>query len=129
MLNVLNKQAEDMVSEAQDTVYFEQYAGYKIGLIEQEEFVSSILGEPFSGFSSTYFMLYSDYLVLSTSSEQIKNWLADIEGDFVWGRSVKRRSFIDESMGETSFAMIFSPIDLSFATIQHNTHRSFRYPA
>ena len=108
MMNVLNKQAEDIVSQTQDTVYFEQFAGYKIGLIEQEEFVSSILGKPFGGFSSTYFMLYGDYLVLSTSSEQIKNWLTDIENDLVWGRSLKRRSFIDESLGETSFAIIFS---------------------
>jgi hypothetical protein len=108
MMNVLNKQAEDIVSKNQDTVYFEQYASYKIGLIEQEGFVSDILGEPFSGFTSTYFMLYGDYLVLSTSSEQIKKWLADIENDLVWGRSVKRRSFIDESLGETSFALIFN---------------------
>ena len=108
MMNVLNKQAEDIVSENQDTVYFEQYADYKIGLIEQEGFVSGLLGEPFSGFTSTYFMLYGDYLVLSTSSEQIKMWLGDIENDHVWGRSVKRRSFIDESMGETSFALIFN---------------------
>ena len=107
-MNVLNKQAEDIVSQTQDTVYFEQFAGYKIGLIEQEEFVSRILGEPFSGFSSTYFMLYGDYLVLSTSSEQIKKWLTDIENDFVWGRSIKRRSFIDESLEETSFAIIFN---------------------
>lgn len=108
MMNVLNKQAEDIVSQTQDTVYYEQFAGYKIGLIEQEEFVSSILGKPFSGFGSTYFMLYGDYLVLSTSSEQIKNWLTDIEHDLVWGRSLKRRSFIDESLGETSFAIIFN---------------------
>ena len=108
MMNVLNKQAEDIVSKNQDTVYFERFAGYKIGLIEQEEFVSGILGEPFNGFLATYFMLYGDYLVLATSSEQIKKWLTDIEDDLVWGRSLKRRSFIDESLGETSFALIFS---------------------
>jgi hypothetical protein len=108
MMNVLNKRAEDIVRATEDTVYFEQFAGYKIGLIEQKDFVSSVLGEPFGGFSATYFMLYGDYLVLSTSSEQIKNWLADIENDFVWGRSLKRRSFIDESLSETSFAIVFS---------------------
>jgi hypothetical protein len=108
MMNVLNKRAEDIVRAREDTVYFEQFAGYQIGLIEQEDFVSSILGRPFNGFSSTYFMLYGEYLVLATSSEQIKKWLADIENDLVWGRSLKRRSFIDESLGETSFALIFS---------------------
>ncbi|RLD23071.1 MAG: hypothetical protein DRI71_06270 [Bacteroidetes bacterium] len=108
MMNVLNKQAEDIVSKNQDTVYFEQFAGHKIGLIEQDEFVKGILGKPFAGFASTYFMLYDDYLVLSTSSEQIKKWLTDIENDMVWGRSVRRRSFIDDSMGETSFALIFN---------------------
>ena len=108
MMNVLNKQAEDIVSKNQDTVYFEQFADYKIGLIEQDEFVSGVMGTPFNGFSATYFMLYDDYLVLSTSSEKIKKWLTDIEDDMVWGRSVKRRSFIDESMGETSFAIILN---------------------
>ncbi len=108
MMNVLNKQAEDIVSLNQDTVYFEQFAGYKIGLIEQEEFVSSIFGRPFSGFNATYFMLYNDYLVLSTSSEQIKQWLRDIETNLVWGRSLNRRSFIDESLAETSFAIIYN---------------------
>ena len=108
MLNVLNKEAEDIASQQNDTVYFENYANFKIGLIEKDEMVSEFLGIPFNGFSSTYFMLYGDYLVLSSSSERIKKWLADIENDFVWGKSAEMNSFIEENFGETTFAILFN---------------------
>ena len=108
MLNMLNKQAEDIATQNNDSVYFENYSEYKIGLIDKSEFVSELLGSPFSGFSSTYFMIYDDYLILSSSPERIKKWLNDLDDDYVWGRSAEVSSFIDENLGEISFALVFN---------------------
>ena len=108
MLNLLNNEAEKIASQNDDSVYYENYADYRIGLIDTDEFVSGVLGSPFSGFSSTYFMIYDNYLVLSSTSERIKNWLRDLEDDNVWGRSAEISSLIDENLGEISFALVFN---------------------
>ena len=108
MLNALNKEAEKIALQNDDSLYVEQYADYTIGLIDQDEYVGRLLGQPFSGFAATYFMVYNDYLVLSSSAERIKKWLNDLENDNVWGRSPDINSFIDENLGEVSFALIFN---------------------
>ncbi len=108
VLNIFNKEAEKIAAEQQDTVYFEQFAGYSIGLVERDEFVAHLLGKPFRGFATTYFMLYNDYLVLASTPERLKKWLTGIGDDRVWGKSVTKNSFIDENLGETTFALILN---------------------
>jgi len=121
MLNVLNKQAEDIAEHNGDSVYFELYAEHKIGLIERQEFLSEIFGTPFSGFSSTYFMVFQEYVIFASSAERIKKWLNDLDDDNVWGRSVDINSFIDENLGETSFALVFNnPWNWSLSLGQFN---------
>ncbi|MEN8247521.1 MAG: hypothetical protein ABFS32_01210 [Bacteroidota bacterium] len=108
MLNFLNRKAETIATQKSDSVYFEQYANHTIGLIDKGEFVSEIFGSPFEGFSTSYFMLYDNYLVIGTSAERIKKWLADIEDDYVWGRLPEKNSFINEKLKEVSFAVILN---------------------
>ena len=107
-LNVLNRKAEALASIKNDTVYLEQYADLNIGLIDENEYLESVLGSPFRGFNATYYTIYEDYLILAQSSERIKKWLSDIEEDLIWNRSVQKSSFIDESLKETTFAIVYS---------------------
>ena len=108
MLNLFNKRAESIAAEQQDTVYFEQFAGHTIGLVDEPDFVAQLLGKPFAGFAATYFMLHNDYLVLASTAERIKKWLTSLSDDRVWGKSVFTNSFIDENLGETSFTVILN---------------------
>lgn len=108
MLNLLNKQAELIAENEGDSVYYEMYTDRRIGLIDRIDFPASILGSPFSGFSSTYYMLYENYIVFAPSVDRIKRWLGDIEDDNIWGRSVRVSSFIDENLAETTFALVLN---------------------
>lgn len=108
VLNMLNKQAEEIVAQNEDSVFAENYADRVIGLVDKPDFVQSFLGTPFNGFPSTYYMIYDDYLVLASSAERIKQWLTDIDEDFVWGRDVDKNELIEESLQEVSFALIYA---------------------
>lgn len=107
-VNLLNRRAEEIALAKDDTVYYEQYADLKIGLIEQAEYPATIFGEPFSGFENTYFTTYEDFLVLAPTVERIKKWLEDIDNDLIWSRSVEKSSFIENNLNETSFALVYS---------------------
>ena len=107
-LNILNKRAEEIALDKKDTVFYETYSDYSIGLVEENEYVASLFGKPFAGFRATYYVIYHDYLVLATSSERIKTWLRDIDNDFIWGRSIEKNELINESLAETNFSLIFS---------------------
>jgi hypothetical protein len=107
-LNILNKRAEEIALSKQDTVFYETYSDYSIGLVEEDEYVASLFGKPFAGFKATYYVIYHDYLVLATSSERIKTWLRDIDNDLIWGRSIDKNELINESLSETNFSLIYS---------------------
>jgi hypothetical protein len=108
VVNLLNRKAEEIASAKNDTVYFEQYADLKIGLIEEEEYLGKMLGPPFSGFDNTYFTVYENFLVLAPSVQRIKTWLNDIENDLIWSRSVEKSDFIAANLNETSFALVYT---------------------
>jgi len=121
VLNLLNKQAELIAEQEGDSVYFEMYADHRIGLIDINDFPASLLGSPFSGFPSTYYMIYKNHIILSSSVERLKRWLGDIEDDNVWGRSVVVSSFIAENLGETTFALVLNnPWSWSWSYDQFN---------
>ena len=107
VLNFFNKKAEELAKENGDTVYYESFAGHDIGLIEQADLPATLLGEPFRGFADTYFTIHDDYLVLASSAVALQNWLRALQNDEVWGRQTITRELITETLGETTFALIF----------------------
>lgn len=106
MYNLLNKMAESQLAGTTDSLYVEGYAGYDIRLIDNRSVLQQIFGSWFEGFSSTYYMLYDKYLVVSNTAETLRNWIANVEDDKTWGKSVQMNSFFKDMLTEANYTYV-----------------------
>ena len=108
MRNELSRIAETLASAKDDTVYFEEYADYKLGLLEIPELPASLLGEQFTGFPSSHYLFYNDYLVLASSDVTLKEWLESIDDEDTWGQTVEVNTFLKENLGDANYTHVLS---------------------
>ncbi|MBX9850544.1 MAG: hypothetical protein K2X86_02170 [Cytophagaceae bacterium] len=74
--------------------------GTKIRQMNIEEFPRKLFGRNFSGFPVSYFAVIDDYVVFGKSKESIKNLIIDIEGENVWGKTLKMTGILEEAITE-----------------------------
>jgi len=106
MLNQLNRLAEDAAQAKGDSVYYENYANVKIGLIDENDLPAKLFGSLFSGFKETYFIMYRKYMVLGTSAELLKEWLQSIDEDELWGRSSQFNAFREANLSNANLTYV-----------------------
>lgn len=106
MYNLLNKIAENQLTETTDSLYIEGYAGHEIRLIDKKSVLEQLFGPSFKGFGSTYYMLYGNYLVIANTAETLRNWIADVEDDHTWGKSVQMNTFFKDMLSEANYTYV-----------------------
>ena len=107
MLNHLNKLAEkQLASGGQDSLYIEQYAGFEIRLIDKEPILKDYFGQDFSGFNSTYYLVYHNQLLIANTAEILRNWLMQLENEFTWSKSVRMNAFFKDALTEANYTFV-----------------------
>jgi hypothetical protein len=101
-LSEFNKLAEEAALSNNDTLYYEFYANQEIRELAIDEFPKWLFGPNYEGFSTTYFTLMDDLLILSNSIQALKNLELDIEKENTWGKSIKFNQFIESSLKEAN---------------------------
>lgn len=106
MYNLLNKIAEKQIEQSEDSLYVEEYANHEIRLIDNQSVLKKFFGSSFKGFGSTYYLVYNNYLVIANTAETLRNWLAQVENDYTWGKSVKVNTFFKDMLTEANYTYV-----------------------
>ncbi len=101
-LNQFNKLSEEAAMATNDTLYYEVYANQEIRELKIEEFPKWLLGANYGGFETTYFSLFSDFMVMSNNIESLKSLILDRETENTWGKSIKQYQFIQSALDEAN---------------------------
>ncbi len=113
--------AQDAVNSLDDTLYYEDFSDSRILEMRNPEFLPS-LTPYFKDQSDRYFYTVTDNLVvLSSSIQTIKNWLIDMDTENTWGKSIKKNSFYENTLKESSFSIYFD-VNRSWDYILENLH-------
>ncbi|MCF6360695.1 MAG: hypothetical protein L3J29_08025 [Cyclobacteriaceae bacterium] len=104
LYNHLNKIAEKQITQTSDSLYIENYAGQEIRLIDNESILHTYFG--FEGFSSTYYLIFNNHLVVANTAETLRNWLVQVENELVWSKSVRMNSFFKNALTEANYTYV-----------------------
>lgn len=98
--------SDQYVKKTGDSLFIENFNGYKIVQLGYEELPEALLGSMFHGFINTYFTVYKKYLVMANSMRGLKHFINDIENENVWGKSVRHSLFLENTLGESSISLL-----------------------
>lgn len=107
-LNHFSNIATRVNEQTDDTLYFEDYGGKVISLIEIPEFPSRILGKGFEGFESSFYTAIDKYIIISNEIESLKTLIDDIENDQTWGKSISKNEFLDLTLENSNVGVILN---------------------
>ncbi len=102
--NHLNKLAEQQAAITGDSLYIESYAGQELRLIDNEPILEEYFG--FENFNSTYYLLMDNYLVIANTAETLRNWLLQVEKEYVWSKSVRMNLFFKNALTEANYTYV-----------------------
>ncbi len=94
------------IAKTGDSLFTENYNGYKIVQLGYEELPETILGPMFHGFSNTYYTVHEKYLVIGNSMRGMKQFINDLENENIWGKSVRHSLFLENTLGESSISLM-----------------------
>jgi hypothetical protein len=107
LLNQLNQLSEKSTLAKGDSLFIDIYADTEIRELGIEEFPSLIFGPLYSGFEQVYYAVMGNYVVFGSSIVSLKNLLADIEAENTWAKSVSYNRFLEGTLKESNFSMMF----------------------
>ncbi|WP_258104411.1 hypothetical protein [Marinoscillum sp. MHG1-6] len=96
-LNYFNSIGERNAMATEDSVYVETFSEYEIRKLPIPDFPYALLGDFASGFESTYYLQYRNYLIFSNNLLQLKNFTLAIQNEDVWNKSLKMKKLLDQS--------------------------------
>ena len=108
VLNQLNTLAENVARLESDSVYIEKYADYLIYELKVDDFPKFLLGPQHDGFSTTYYMIVDDHLIIGSSITTLKSLLAKIDSEETWGRQRKYDELISKGLEEVNLSYSFN---------------------
>jgi hypothetical protein len=88
-----------------DTVFFEKYAGYEIREIPIFQFPSKIFTPFVSGFDQSFYTLTNNTIIIGDGLEELKAFLADIDKEETWGKSVSQNRFLETTLLESNISL------------------------
>jgi hypothetical protein len=106
--NELSAFAQKLSEEQGDSVYIEIYNDVPIIQLPFKDFPSILLGNYFNGFDNSYVTIYEDYLLIGNSMQVVKNYFSEVENENIWGKSVRKNIFLENTLSETNFSMMIN---------------------
>ncbi|QCK14655.1 hypothetical protein [Mangrovivirga cuniculi] len=105
-LNILNKLAESSMQS--DSVYIEEYAGIEISEIAINGVPESLFGPYFSGFSSLYYSVIDNFLIVTESVPVMKNIIRSRQEESTWGKNLKIASRLEKNIDDASIGKLIN---------------------
>ena len=103
---ILTKLAQ--LSTSESNVSLDKYQGYDLYSVPVPELPAALYGPLFSGFPRTFITYVAPYLVLSNSSQGLRNYISDIENRITWQQSPELDSVLIAKESPAPLAMVAS---------------------
>lgn len=103
---ILTKLAQ--LSTSESNVSLDKYQGYDLYSVPIPELPAALYGPLFSGFPRTYITYVAPYLVLSNSSQGLRNYISDFENRITWQQSPEMDSVLISEQLPAQLAMLAS---------------------
>lgn len=104
------------LSTSESNVSLDKYQGYDLYSIPISEFPESLYGPLFSGFPRSYVSFVAPYLVISNSSQVLRNYISDFENRITWKQSPELDSVLLKNKVPAQLALVASPLKVGFAS-------------
>lgn len=137
-----NSLAERQLIKTGDSVYLEQFGNYQIRKLPVPNYVYALLGEIAEDFKETYYLQFRNYIIMSNSLAQLKNFTISVENEDTWSKSININRFLELTNKEASFSLFVNtprawgqlstqlkPEWKSFFTNQQFTFKNFEFMA
>jgi len=96
------------LSTSESNVALDQYQGYDLYSVPIPELPAALYGPLFSGFPRTFITYVAPYLVLSNSSQGLRNYISDFENRITWQQSPELDSVLITKNPPAQVAMVAS---------------------
>jgi len=123
--NMLKDVTHKAALEHDDTVYFEEFGDRSIYQMPIENWPALLLGDMFGGFEHTYFTHVDDYIICGNGMNTVREYLADLENENTWGKSVRHSLFLENTLGESNFNL-FVQTENSWNFLMHILNDKWR---
>ena len=97
--------AEEMTLATGDSLFQEEFSGYRITQLNFPEFPEALFGPAFAGFEECFYLQMGDYLVMANTIQELKSMIQDIESDNTWQKSVPLYQFMQKTNQEVNFGL------------------------
>ncbi|MPR36667.1 hypothetical protein [Salmonirosea aquatica] len=94
------------LSTTESNVSLDKYQGYDLYSIPIPELPAGLYGPLFKGFPRTFVSYVAPYLVLSNSSQVLRNYISDFENKITWQQSPELDSILISREGNADLAQI-----------------------
>ncbi len=103
---ILTKLAK--LSTSESNVSLDKYQGYDLFSVPIPELPAALYGPLFNGFPRTFITYVAPYLVLSNSSQGLRNYISDFENRITWQQSPELDSVLTNQNSPAQLAMVAS---------------------
>lgn len=103
---ILTKLAK--LSTSESNVSLDKYQGYDLFSVPIPELPAALYGTLFSGFPRTFITYVAPYLVLSNSSQGLRNYISDFENRITWQQSPELDSVLISKQSPSQLALVAS---------------------
>jgi hypothetical protein len=88
-----------------DTVFYEAFSQYVIKKVPLFRFPEKLLAPLVSGFDNCFYTSIENKIFIGDDVDELKNFLADIDDENTWGKSVSYNSFLETTLLESNVSL------------------------
>lgn len=88
-----------------DTVFHERYSDYEIREVPIFRFPEKLLWPFVTGFDQAFYTSIGNVILIGDNLESLKDFLADIEDEETWARSVRVNRFLESTLLESNVSL------------------------
>lgn len=123
--NQLTRLAERLNAANEDTLYQEKYGDFLFKQLNHPDLPVLLFGEKFTGFETSFFTAFENYIVIGNNITVLKSLIADIENEDVWSKSIRENAFLEKMMDKANFTMIVDT-EKSWNVLNHQLDPKWR---
>ncbi len=106
--NHLNELAEQVAKSKNDSIFYENFAGYRIVEINEKDVPMAMFGLDFRGFETMCFTYYGSHLLIGDSYEVVKKIVDQFENEETWGKINYYNKFLNQNLQEFNLSTLWN---------------------
>lgn len=91
-----------------DTVFYDRFGAYEIFEFPVYRFPEKLFYPVVTGFNNSYYTVSGNTVIVGDDIEELKKFLADIDQDNTWGKTLKQNRFLETTLLESNISLFIN---------------------